>query len=221
MNIEFHSLYWDNINPHMLESHKRVMKHFNIDLKYHAENTEHGTWLDSVFEKSNADIVCIIEPDLLPLDKDAVNDIISFVSRNNTFVGIAQCFNRGQSINYIYAGPGFFVMPMAVYETLGKPSFRAPRRGDIAQGVSIAADEMNFRYRALMPTCFELEPRVGAWPLHCTGFYGIGTVYHNRFYHLFESRKTPYVDLFTKRCEEVISGTFSTAGFIDSNRFDY
>lgn len=221
MNIEFHSLHWDNVNPQMLESHKSVIDHFGIDLKYHAENIEHGVWLNSIFRSSKADIVCIIEPDLVPLDKDAVNDMISFVVKNKTFVGIAQCASHKTPANHIYAGPGFFVMPLAIYKQLGQPCFRPPRGGDVAEGISFAADNIGFRYRALMPTCFERIPKGGAWALACAGHYGIGTVYHNRFYHLFESRKNQNIELYAKRCEEIISGTFSTDGFIDSNYFDY
>jgi len=221
VNIEFHSLHWDNVNARMLDSHKSVIKHFGIDLKYHAENIEHGIWLNSIFKDNTADVVCIIEPDLVPLDKDAVNDMISFVLKNKTFVGIAQCAGHKTPGNHIYAGPAFFVMPISVYKKLEEPCFRRPRGGDVAEGVSLAADNMGFRYRALMPTCYEKEPKSGAWPLACVGHYGIGTVYHNRFYHLFESRKDQNIDLYAKHCEEIIDGTFSTDGFIDSNRLDY
>ena len=75
------------------------------------------------------------------------------------------------------------------------------------------------KYRALMPTYFEKPSSEGIWPLSNLGYYGIGTVFNDSVYHLYQSRMAENIDMFVKRCEEVISGTFTTNNFIPATTF--
>lgn len=221
MKIEFVSLHWDNVDQDMLDAHKRVMKHFDIPINYFNLNVNHGHWMTEVHKQSQSDIVVTIEPDCIPLSKEKVFDVIRYAKRNNTFVGIAQVSNHIRPKSHIYAAPGFYVMPTRLYKTLKHPSFSETHRSDTAEEISYKAEENGIKYRALRPTYFEGEPSEGAWPLSCLGYYGIGTVFEDTVYHLYQSRMAQNIELFIKRCEEVINGTFNTEGFHSSSTFSY
>ena len=59
---------------------------------------------------------------------------------------------------------------------------------------------------------------VGAVPLATmtsilgTGYFGIGTIFDNSIYHLYQGRYNTNVELFEKRCQEIIDGTFNLEG---------
>ena len=78
---------------------------------------------------------------------------------------------------------------------------------------------MGIKYRALMPTYFEKASSEGYWALGNLGYYGIGTVFDNSMYHLYQSRMAENIELFVKRCDEVIAGTFDTENFISATNF--
>jgi hypothetical protein len=221
MKIEFVSLHWDNVDQDMLDAHKRVMKHFDIPVNYYNLNINHGHWMTEIHKQSTSDIIVTIEPDCIPLNKDKLLDVVRFAKRMNTFVGIAQVSNHIRPKSHIYAAPGFYVMPTRLYKTLNCPSFSETRRSDTAEEISYIAEENGIRYRALRPTYFEGEPTEGVWPLGCLGYYGIGTVFEDTVYHLYQSRMAQNIELFVKRCDEVINGTFTTEGFHSSTTFNY
>lgn len=221
MKIEFVSLHWDNVDQNMLDAHKKVMKHFDTPVNYFNLNVNHGHWMTEVHKQSQSDIVVTIEPDCIPLSKEKIFDVVRYAKRNNTFVGIAQVSNHIRPKSHIYAAPGFYVMPTRLYKTLKYPSFSETHRSDTAEEISYKAEENGIRYRALRPTYFEHEPEGGIWPLGCLGYYGIGTVFEDTVYHLYQSRMAHNIELFVKRCEEVINGTFTTEGFHSSMTYNY
>jgi hypothetical protein len=221
MKVEFNSLHWDNVDKDMLKAHQSVMSHFDIPVNYHSTNTNHGFWMQQVIGRSNSDVIVIIEPDCIILDKEKVLNYIKYAYRNETFVGIAQVSNHIHPKSHIYAAPGFYVMSSKAYNKLGRPSFTEERNTDTAEAVCYLAEDKGMRYRSLMPTCFEKESSEGLWPLGSLGYYGIGTVFDNAVYHLYQSRMAENIELFVKRCDEVINGTFTTDGFHSSTTFNY
>ena len=72
-----------------------------------------------------------------------------------------------------------------------------------------------------MPTYFEKGSSEGVWPLGSLGYYGIGTVFDNSIYHLYQSRMAENIELFVSRCKQVIDNTFTTEGFHTSTTFNY
>lgn len=214
--VELHSLHWENFNPRMLEAHQRVMKHFGIPLIYHRRTIEHDLWLDQTAKASTADVLGFIEPDAIPLNSQAVPKAIEFVRRYDTLLGCAQVSNQFYPPTHIYAAPSFFFITRSCYERLGKPSFRVNARSDAGEEVSYAAECRGLRYRTLFPTHYEREPDVGVWPLGNYGWFGVGTVFDGQVYHLFQGRLEANWQLFEKRCDEVVAGTFSTQGFHSS-----
>ena len=219
MKVEFNSLHWDNVDKEMLSAHKRVMEHFQIPVNYHGINMNHGMWMQRVIQQSESDVIVFVEPDWIPINKQRLLNIIKYVRLYNTFVGIAQVSNHIPPKSHIYAAPGFFAITKAIYKRLGEPSFTETRRSDTAEELCYIAEENGVQYRALMPTFFEKPSSEGAWRLSCLGYYGIGTVFDDTVYHLYQSRKAENIELFVRRCDEVIAGTLDTSKFISATTF--
>jgi hypothetical protein len=88
MKIEFSSLHWDNVDQRMLESHKKVMAHFELPVNYHNKNQHHGEWMTNLIKGSDSDVVVVIEPDCIPLSREAVVNYVRYAVRNNTLLGL-------------------------------------------------------------------------------------------------------------------------------------
>lgn len=219
--IRFHSFHWDNYSLDMLTAHKRVMQHLGLKVEYTCKNIPHGQWLDEVFAQNSAQVVAIIEPDLFPLNREIVQRCLDYVLKEDTFVGIAQASNHIHPMAHIYAAPAFFLMTKSCYERLGRPSFTKYWRGDVGQRISYLAERKGVAYRTLYPTCFEREPQGGAWRLGSYGYYGIGTVFGDAVYHLYQGRVAENVQLFIQRADELISGRFNYAGFRSATAIPY
>jgi hypothetical protein len=81
------------------------------------------------------------------------------------------------------------------------------------------AEDKGMKYRALMPTYFEKPSSEGIWPLSNLGYYGIGTVFDNSIYHLYQSRMAENIEMFVKRCDEVTKDEFTTELFTSATTF--
>lgn len=220
MKVEFNSLHWNNVNKDMLHAHMKVMDNFGILMNYsNADGVNHGLWMQKVIQNSSSDVVIFFEPDCIPLNKKYL-EYIRYAYKHNTLVGIAQVSNHIPPRSHIYAAPGFYAISRKMYDELGSPSFTETRRSDTAEEISYIAETRGKRYRALLPTAFEKAPAEGVWPLSNIAYYGIGTVFDNSIYHLYQSRMAENIELFVKRCNEVVQGTFSTDTFISSTTFN-
>ena len=71
----------------------------------------------------------------------------------------------------------------------------------------------------MYPTHFERSPIEGLWALSNYGYYGIGTHFVGGIYHLYQGRYNTNIELFEKRCQDVIDGTFTTDGMHNSLDF--
>jgi hypothetical protein len=204
----------------MLAAHKRVMAHFNIPMNYHNRTGfNHGSWMQWVINNSESDVIVVMEPDCIPLNKNFI-DYIKYANRHETFVGIAQVSNHIPPKSHIYAAPGFYAISKKAYDKLGRPSFTETHRSDTAEEISYIAESRGMKYRALMPTYFEKPSSEGLWPLSNLGYYGIGTVFDNSIYHLYQSRMAENIEMFVQRCDEVINGTFTTEHFTSATTFN-
>ena len=221
MKVEFNTLHWDNIDERMLSAHKSVMGHFSIPVNYHNNNINHGQWMKAVHSSSTSDVVITIEPDCVIIDKQKVIELINYAYKKNTFIGIAQVSNHIRPKSHIYAAPAFYIMPTKLYKELGEPSFTETARSDTAEEISYMAEERGLRYRCLYPSTFEGEPTEGLWPLGNYGYYGIGTTFENTVYHLYQSRLGNNIDLFVKRCQEIVNGTFDNSNHNSSRVMNY
>lgn len=221
MKLQINSLHWDNYNPEMLLAHKSVMEHLGIVVNYHQQNVNHGTWMDRVMKTSKADVVGFIEPDCIPLTKQIVLDSAKYANVSKSFVGIAQVSNHIGTKSHVYAAPAFYFIHRESWNKMGQPSFTETSRADVGEEVTYKAEEMGIRYRTYYPDFFEREPVEGVWPLGSYGYYGVGTVFHNSIYHLYQGRMGNNAELFARRCKDVVDGKFSTVGFHSSTTFNY
>lgn len=107
--VEFHSFYWDNFSQDILNAHKKVMKHFGLNVTYTQENIPHGQWLDRIMQQSTKKVIVIIEPDLIPLNFEIIEQAIHYVVENDSFLGCAQASNHIYPATHIFASPAFFL----------------------------------------------------------------------------------------------------------------
>ena len=219
MKVEFNSLHWDNVDKDMLSAHQRVMDHFGIPMNYdNRDGHNHGQWMQWVINNSSSDVIVFMEPDCIPLNKCYL-EYIKYANRNETFVGIAQVSNHIPPKSHIYAAPAFYAISKKAYDKLGRPSFTETRRSDTAEEICYMAEDRGMKYRALMPTYFEKPSSEGIWPLSNLGYYGIGTVFDNSIYHLYQSRMAENIEMFVKRCDQVTKDNFTMETFTPATTF--
>ena len=221
MKLSINTLYFPNSNQEFVNSHKSVMNHFGVKVNYHEMSMRHGHWMNQVMETTNADVVGFLDIDCIPLTSGAVNEIVKYVAKNKSIAGCAQATNHIAPMSHIFVAPCCFFIWKPLWVAMGKPTFVETNRSDVCEEVCYTAESLGVRAKALYPTYFEREPEEGAWRLHNYGLYGVGTVFANKFYHLYQSRFQTNVDLFIQRCKEVIDGTFTTDGMHDSQNFDF
>ncbi len=220
MKFEIHTLYWDNSDKEMIQAHKNVMHHFGFPVNYYENNIQHGNWMDQVCKFSQADVICFLDGDCVPVNLRKFIDCIQHVQKTKTFLGVAQVSNHIQPKAHIYAAPPFFVIHKECWANLAV-SFKETYRSDVAEELSYTAESKGVRYKCLYPTTFEREPVEGVWPLGNYGYYGIGTTFENTVYHLYQGRMGNNVQLFVERCNDIIEGKFSNQDHINSKTMNY
>lgn len=219
MRVSIHSLYWDN-GKRLQESNKKISDHFGFNVQYHNLNgAPHGLWMNAVLDQIDSEIFGFFDNDCVPTNFNVVENVIKYVTTNDSFVGIAQCSNHIAPYSHVFAAPAFFFITKSCYERLGKPQFSENSRSDVAEEVSYVAEEKGVKYRALYPTHYERPSTEGVWNLGNYGGFAVGTHFHGGVYHLYQGRFENNVELFERRCNEIISGTFSTENMISSLEF--
>ena len=220
MKLELNTLYWKNTSKALVDAHQSVIDHFNVPVTYYEEDIPHGIWMDLVCKESNADIIGFLDIDCVPLSKEAILDAATYAANNNTFIGPAQASNHIHPKSHIFASPAFFFITKECWKDL-ETSFKETRRSDVAEEVSYVAEARGKRYRCIYPTHFEREPVEGVWRLGSYGLYGIGTVYNNYCYHLYQGRLDTNTALFVQTCQEIVDGVFNTNNLHVSIDFNY
>lgn len=222
IKISLNSLYWPGSDPRLVENHKTVTSHFGLKVNYHEEKINHGVWIDRVLKTSDADVVGFFDIDCIPLQKSSTLNLIKFVAKNKSIAGAAQASNHIPPMTHVYVAPCAFFIWRKLWVELGEPSFSETTKSDVGENVNYIAEANGVRMQALYPTKFESEPEEGVWRLNNYGFFGIGTVFgDDQFYHLYQSRMDNNIELFAKRCNEVINGTFDSSSFYKSTDFSY
>jgi hypothetical protein len=222
MKISVHSLYWNNIDEKIINSHINVTKHFDINVNYTSANIKHGFWMENIILNQNSDIFCFFDVDCVPMNRDIYDKAIQYVAEYDSFIGPAQVSNHIYPKSHIFASPAFFFITKSCYEKLNCPTFVETNRSDVGEEVSYTAEENNKQYRCWYPTMFDSTPVEGIWKLSSYGFYGIGTIFGDSIYHLYQSRFNKNVDLFEKRCSQIINNNFDKSNMMNSlNNYKY
>lgn len=217
LKINIFSLYWDN-GKHLYEISKKVTDHFQLNVQYHNyNNIRHGDWMTQVARQCDADVIGFFDTDCVPTNRNIIEKSIKYVIDNNTFIGVSQVSNHIPPKTHVYAAPAFFFITKDCYmNRLNQPSFLETKRGDVAEELSYLAEEKGIKYKSLYPTHYERPSTEGVWNLGNYGGYAVGTHFYGGIYHLYQGRFQNNIDLFEKRCDEIINGKFSTEGMFDS-----
>ena len=208
MNIGVYSLCWKNINPKLLELHKKVMSKFDIEVKYTYENIDHGEWVNQIINTEKSDIFLFIDIDCLPLYRSVIEESIQFIL-NGYMIGNAQVTNCIPAKHDLFCSASFIGLSRDYYESIGRPDARGNSRSDICQEFTRAAVNREKRIKMYFPTNFQSIPSGGIWRLSSYGYYGVGTIFENKTYHLFQSRFTKNVQLFEDTANCIISDNIS------------
>jgi hypothetical protein len=204
------------MNERIVNSHSSVMKHFDIDVQYTHANVRHGLWMDHVILSQDSDVFVFSDIDCVPLNREVYDKAIEYVSKHDTFIGPGQASNHIHPKSHVFASPAFFFITKSCYERLGNPTFAETQRSDVAEEVSYVAEEKGQRYRCWYPTLFDDVPVEGVWRLSNYGFYGIGTIFGTSVYHLYQSRFNKNVELFERRCSQIVNNSFDKSGMMNT-----
>lgn len=205
MKISFNTLYWDNTDPELITCHKKVMSHFDINVNYTNKNINHGVWMDHVLTNTDADIFVFIDSDCVPLNKEAIDEAIQYCA-NGYMVGNAQVTNCIKAKHDLFCAPSFLVISKPYYERIGKPSAINNKKSDIAQELTRAAVDAELRIKMNFPSSFQSIPSGGIWRLSGYGYYGIGTIFDQKIYHLFQARFKKNIELFKETTNCILRG---------------
>ncbi|NBW56536.1 hypothetical protein EBR43_01885 [bacterium] len=211
-----HTLYWENSDPDIVNSHRNVINHFNLPVEYHTKTIRHGLWMQEVLDNETSDIVGFVDIDCIPLRQDTFTETIRICAAHRSICGIAQATNHIPPMTHVFCGPGYFFIWRKLYEALGRPPLMETQRSDVCEEICYQAEAKGIRYHTFFPTHFEREPVEGVWRLHNLALYGVGTTYGDKVYHLFQGRMKENAQLFAKRCKQVVDGTFNTNGMFSS-----
>lgn len=204
MKISIHSLRWTDNNPLIIENQKKILDHFGLPLNVTEENIHHGKWIDRTLNTVDSDIFVFMDSDCVPLSYAAVEESIQHCA-NGYLVGNAQVTNCIKAKHDIFCAPSFLVISKNFYNSIGKPSAVNNHRSDMAQEFTRAAVEREKRLKMYFPSTFQSVPSGGIWRLSGYGYYGIGTIYDNKTYHLYQTRFKQNVDLFVETCNYILN----------------
>jgi hypothetical protein len=219
MIVEFHTLYWPNINKDIVECHKKVTKHFGFDVNYHEEMIDHGEWMTRILDKAKSDVIVFLDIDCVPINGHGIWSWIESVRSRKTFVGVAQVSNHIPPAEHIYAAPAFFAIYKECWDKIKVPMVAGSdgkHVGDVCELFCYAAEEQKIPYNVLMPEVYYKPSKEGLWKLADKGYYGIGTIFGGAVYHLYQSRYAENVELFKKHCDQLISYSLQYSDFINA-----
>jgi len=204
MKVTIHSLQ-NKINPLVPEWQKKVFDHFGLDINILHADMVHGQFIDYILNNVDSEIYIFMDLDCIPLSYDAIVESVDYAA-DGYLVGNAQVVNCIKAKHYFYCAPSFLTISKDFYNKIGKPSAMNNHRSDMAGEFTRCADEREKRLKMWYPTTFQDVPSDGIWRLSSYGYYGIGTIYDNRSYHLFQTRFNKNIDLFVDTCKYVIDG---------------
>jgi hypothetical protein len=195
------ALYWDNIDPRVVEAQRAVFAHFGYAIDQRERTgLNHGNFLDAYMAELGPDDAALLtDIDCFPLNKDIVARAFA-AAREGAIFGCAQSTNHIDP-DRLFVAPMFMAISRKTWDALGRPSFRPDAQNDVAQRLNDIARERGVAIEMLYPW----GAIVPKWRLGDVGLYGLGTFYRGGVFHLFESRWTPFAFLLFDVAEAVLA----------------
>lgn len=205
MNVSIHSFYWEN-KQHYADRQKRVFNHFGLTVQQTCgTGVPHGVWLDAVLQAATSDVILIADIDAIPMMASTVANDIALAAKG-VLVGCRGMHNLTRP-RRDYAGAWWLAIRPDVWRVMGCPSAQAndhlsvrqeSDHVDVAQRLTDAARAHRRPVKLYEPvTCakpqWDLPDRPKA--------YGIGTLYDNGAWHLFQSNTPHNFELFEAACD--------------------
>ncbi len=219
--MKFHTFYTDNLPNFVIEDHQLCARKIGIEVIYHkhkiTDESEdifklHGDFLNNLLEvASENEVVCFLDIDCLPYSLEDLENAFNWASQNKSFIGNAQNISHTHRRNRIYAAASMLMIHKKSWVTLGKPSLSYSKAGseesliDTAQALSLAADEVGFEYRALLPIGYDDEKKSYQLGPFCS--YGGGTTYLGswHFFRISELKQSKPA-IWESRVSQILSG---------------
>ena len=195
------ALYWDNIDPRVVEAQRAVFAHFGYAIDQRERTgLNHGDFLDGYMaELAEDDIALLMDIDCFPLNREIVERAFA-AAESGAIFGCAQASNHIDP-DRIYVAPMFMAISRRTWEALGRPSFRPDAQNDVAQRLHDLAVQKGVAVERLDP----FGAIVPKWRLGDIGLYGLGTFYRGGVFHLFEARHTPFSFLLHEVAQTVLA----------------
>jgi len=133
MSRHIMSMYWDNIDPVIIEAQKRVFDHLGFDVtQVEATGVAHGVWMDNALSAMSLDdSVLFVDIDCFPLTASIVNYAFE-IAEIGKICGAAQTANHLKDAGLIYAAPSFLCFSVKTWDALGRVSMSASVHNDAA-----------------------------------------------------------------------------------------
>ncbi|MBI3467733.1 MAG: class I SAM-dependent methyltransferase [Planctomycetes bacterium] len=195
------TVFQDNIPPEVVAKQAEVVHRFlPAGCEFEPVRVgHHAIGLDDYFRKTRHDAFLVLDIDCIPLTEWAISWMLEN-ARAGIVVGAAQRANHLENSSHIYAGPCALAFSRATYDRLGRVSFRATDRGDVAEELTYACQRLGVPVTLLWPT-HVVTPK---WTLLPSIPFGLGTTFGGAFFHAFEISKAHTVGMFLEKCGEVL-----------------
>lgn len=191
--MKFHVFYTDNVPEKIINDHKKCSEKLGVNVEYHSfvfpnERDKacslHGNFMTSMMEDEIDDVVCFLDLDCLPYNKDLLVKAYNWTKESRCFVGNAQNVSHENLVNRLYAAPSMLMIHKEAWKTLGSPSLKWFIQNDLyidtAQVLTLRADQIGFHYQLMYPIGCDGDP---IYKLGGYGNYGYGTLYPASYHH--------------------------------------
>jgi hypothetical protein len=217
--MKFHVFYTKNLPKQLIEDHKKVCDKIGINVCYHVYEEihdydemyfAHGDFMTSMMSEESDDVVCFLDIDCLPHNKQILEWAYSWAKENVSFVGNAQNIFHKKLVNRHYAAASCLFVSKASYNILGKPHLAFFTQNecqiDTAQILSLRADEIGLPYHLMYPIGYDENEKGKPWVLSPYGLYGTGTLYPATWHYFRISKfKDQIPDLWNQRVNNILN----------------
>lgn len=209
MKSAIFTYYQSNIAEEVVAAQREVVNRFrpsDVDYVMLQSEAGHAEAIDWFLADSRYDHYVLLDIDAIPLTSMIIPYLLSRAAAG-TVIGNIQRSNHIDNGRHVFAAPSFMALSKNIWWGLGRPSFCATARGDVAEEVSFRAEAMGVPLEMLRPLRSLGEPM---WALDGDDQprYGIGTFFgldgFEISYHNYQIRDPQSQQLFLDVCKAVL-----------------